>query len=89
LIQRLTGDGFEQTILETLFMRLGPESYTPAYTALKITELYGVPGIGINREKAPSPVFPEGYSPPARWILWEIIRICCSSAATIPKPEPG
>lgn len=31
---------------------------------LKITELYGVPGIGINREKAPPPIMPEGYTPP-------------------------
>jgi len=64
LIQRLAADGFEQTALETLFARLGPESYTPAYMGLKITELYGVPGIGINRKKAPPPVLPEGYTPP-------------------------
>jgi membrane-bound lytic murein transglycosylase B len=64
LLQRLVADGFEQTALETLFARMGPQSYTPAYMGLKITELYGVPGIGINREKSPPPIMPEGYTPP-------------------------
>jgi len=64
LTRRLVADGFEQANMETLFARLGPNSYTPAYMSLKITELYSVPGIGINREKAPSPVLPKGYTPP-------------------------
>jgi membrane-bound lytic murein transglycosylase B len=64
LLQRLVADGFEQTALETLFARMGPQSYTPAYMGLKITELYGVPGIGINRENSPPPIIPEGYTPP-------------------------
>lgn len=64
LIRRLAADGFDLQAVEDLFSRLGPESYSPAYMAAKITELYGVPGIGIRREHAPLPRPPAGYAPP-------------------------
>ena len=64
LIARLANDGFDQAEMETIFSRLGPESYSPAFMAAKITELYGIPGIGINRDTATAPAPPEGYTPP-------------------------
>ena len=64
LVQRLEGDGFDLAATEQIFSRLGPESYSPAYMGAKILELYGIPGIGINREKAPEPALPDSYEPP-------------------------
>lgn len=64
LLQRLAAAGQTPEKLLALFMELGPDSYTPAYMAAKITELYGVGGIGINRDKAPGPKEPRNYQPP-------------------------
>lgn len=64
LIRRLAADGFDANTMADLFTRLGSGSYTPAYMGAKITELYGTPGIGINRDKVPSPKIPPGYTPP-------------------------
>ena len=64
LIDRLASDGFEREKMEALFISLGPRSYSPAYMAAKITELYGVGGIGINRENGAAPVMPENYEQP-------------------------
>ena len=64
LITRLVNDGFDKEEMEAIFGRLGPASYSPAFMAAKITELYGIPGIGINRDTAPAPTHPEGYTPP-------------------------
>lgn len=63
LLVRLLEDGFGSEIIAP-FRRLGLASYSPAYMAAKITELYGVSGIGINRENMPPPVLPHGYEPP-------------------------
>lgn len=64
LIHRLAADGHNLEELVCLFSALGPNAYTPAYMATKITELYGVPGLGINREAAPDIAPPSGYRPP-------------------------
>jgi membrane-bound lytic murein transglycosylase B len=64
LLERLAKDGFDPAELEALFARMGPESYSPAFMAAKITELYGVIGVGINRDKAPTPQAPPGYVQP-------------------------
>lgn len=63
LLVRLLEDGFGSEIV-AIFRRLGLTSYSPAYMAAKITELYGVGGIGINRENMPPPALPHGYEPP-------------------------
>jgi membrane-bound lytic murein transglycosylase B len=64
LIDRLEADGFDRRELETVFAGLGPRSYSPAYMANKIAELYGVGGIGINREGSVPPALPENYEQP-------------------------
>ncbi len=64
LIDRLVIDGFDREKMEALFISLGPRSYSPAYMATKITELYGVGGIGINRENGAAPAMPEDYEQP-------------------------
>ena len=64
LIDRLVEDGFERAKMESLFASLGPQSYSPAYMATKITELYGVGGIGINRADGAVPDLPENYEQP-------------------------
>ena len=64
LIDRLAADGFDREKMETLFTSLGPQSYSPAYMAAKITELYGVGGIGINRSSGAVPEMPEDYEQP-------------------------
>ena len=64
LIDRLAGDGFDREKMEAMFTSLGPQSYSPAYMATKITELYGVGGIGINRSNGPAPELPENYEQP-------------------------
>jgi membrane-bound lytic murein transglycosylase B len=48
--------------MEDLFARLGPSSYSPAFMAAKIAELYGVSGIGLTRTDALPP--PDGFEPP-------------------------
>jgi membrane-bound lytic murein transglycosylase B len=63
-MERLAADGFNRGELAKLFARLGPNSYSPAYMAAKITELYGVAGIGIRRDNAPSPETPQDFLPP-------------------------
>ena len=47
LLERLEAEGFARGKMEELFARLGPSSYSPAFMAAKIAELYGVSGIGI------------------------------------------
>ena len=64
LIDRLAEDGFDRAKMEDLFADLGPQSYSPAYMATKITELYGVGGIGINRADGAVPELPEDYEQP-------------------------
>ena len=64
LLLRLAQDGYAPEHTLSLFAALGPQSYTPAYMGAKIAELFGVGGIGINREKSPPPVEPDGYFPP-------------------------
>jgi membrane-bound lytic murein transglycosylase B len=64
LLERLHRDGFPFEETSALFARLGEHAYTPAYTALKILELYGVPGIGVNRAQSPEPEAPPGFTPP-------------------------
>lgn len=64
LIGRLETDGFDRTATERIFARLGPGSYTPAYMGLKVTELHGVPGIGVRRSQRATPQVPARYSPP-------------------------
>lgn len=64
LISRLADDGFDPEKMEALFTSLGPQSYSPAYMAAKITELYGVGGIGINRASGAVPELPEDYEQP-------------------------
>lgn len=66
LLDRLMADGFMESELRSLFARLGPASYSPAYMAAKITELYGVGGIGVNREGAPLPEPPENFAQPVQ-----------------------
>ncbi len=67
LIERLAADGFDKAATRRLFARLGPESFTPAYMAAKITELHGVGGIGIRREDQLAPILPENRpTPPER-----------------------
>lgn len=64
LIIRLMVDGFAGKELVDTFSRLGPNSYSPAYMAAKITELYGVAGMGINRDEMPEPELPADYEAP-------------------------
>ena len=64
LLARLEADGMERTDLDTLFARLGPESWTPAFMAAKVTELYGVKGITVSVEESLRPQLPEGYETP-------------------------
>lgn len=63
LIERLEREGFAREELLDLFSSLGEKSYTPAFMAAKITELYGVGGIGIKQD-ADAPQLPEGYEQP-------------------------
>lgn len=64
LLQCLEADGFDKTRLFSQFARLGPDSYSPSYMAAKITELYGVGGIGIKRDEETGPKQPPGYCRP-------------------------
>ncbi|MDR2488310.1 MAG: lytic murein transglycosylase [Desulfovibrio sp.] len=64
LLERLEADGFERKQMEKLFISLGSRSYSPAYMAAKISELYGVGGIGINRAGNATPEPPENYEQP-------------------------
>ncbi len=67
LIQRLADDGFNKTSMRLLFSRMGPNSFTSAYMAAKVLELYGVGGGGIKRDGQLAPVLPENRpSPPER-----------------------
>jgi membrane-bound lytic murein transglycosylase B len=62
LLERLEAEGFARRKMEELFARLGPSSYSPAFMAAKIAELYGVGGIGIVPADTLPP--PEGFEPP-------------------------
>jgi membrane-bound lytic murein transglycosylase B len=64
LMERLVADGFSRAYIEDIFARLGPRAYTPAYTGLKLQELFGIAGIGVNRNDAPKPEPPDGFEPP-------------------------
>ena len=62
LLDRLAAEGFSRKKMEDLFARLGPSSYSPAFMAAKISELYGVGGIGIGTtDILPAP---EGFEQP-------------------------
>jgi membrane-bound lytic murein transglycosylase B len=63
LIKRLAQDGVAEYQTRPLFAALGPKSYTPAYMAAKIRELYGVSGVGISSAPV-SPAAPEDYTRP-------------------------
>ncbi|MDR1946251.1 MAG: lytic murein transglycosylase [Desulfovibrio sp.] len=64
VMERLIADGFPRAEVEAVFTRLGPRAYTPAYMGLKLLELFGVPGISINREDTPDPEAPEDFEVP-------------------------
>ena len=64
LLTRLVADGFDAAEIEPLFVQLGPKSYSSAYMAAKITELYGVGGVGIRRRDSAAPILPDGYEQP-------------------------
>ena len=63
LVERLEKEGFAREDLLELFAKMGKKSYTSAFMAAKITELYGVGGIGI-KQGADAPQLPEGYEQP-------------------------
>lgn len=64
LIMALEKDGFDAKKLSSIFEKLGAKSYTPAFMAAKMAELYGVPGIGISRDTVPEPKLPRSYKVP-------------------------
>lgn len=64
LIARLGRDGFKERDLLPIYAALGPKSYSPAYMAAKIHELYGVQGIGIKRNSTAAPLLPDNYRQP-------------------------
>ncbi len=64
LIVKLGQDGFDVEKTTRLFAGLGPSSYSPAFMAAKILELYGVGGVGIRRSPEGDVVPPDGYSQP-------------------------
>ncbi len=64
LLQRLERDGFDREELQTLFAGLGSKSYSPAFMAAKIRELYGVQGIGIKTANGAAPERPVAYEQP-------------------------
>jgi membrane-bound lytic murein transglycosylase B len=66
LLDRLAADGFSRAYIEVLFARLGPRAYTPAYMSLKLQELFGAAGIGVNRGDAPKPEPPDGFTLPLK-----------------------
>jgi membrane-bound lytic murein transglycosylase B len=63
LLDRLEKEGFPRGDMEELFRRLGPSSYSPAFMAAKIAELYGLGGVPIDTW-ADSPVAPAGFEQP-------------------------
>lgn len=63
LVERLEAEGFAREELLDLFSKMGKKSYSSAFMAAKITELYGVGGIGIKQE-GDAPQLPEGYEQP-------------------------
>lgn len=64
LIARLVKDGFDERHILAMYASLGPKSYTPAYMAAKVRELYGVQGVGIAQGSAAGPVLPDNYKQP-------------------------
>lgn len=64
LIARLVRDGFDDKLVLSLYASLGPKSYSPAYMAAKVQELYGVQGVGIRQTSASSPMLPDDYKQP-------------------------
>lgn len=64
LIARLVADGFELSEMQLLFAGLGKNSFSPAFMAAKVRELYGVNGIGINQRPESTPVLPDNYVQP-------------------------
>lgn len=64
LIVRLVADGFELSEMQILFAGLGKNSFSPAFMAAKVRELYGVNGIGINQMPESSPSLPDDYLSP-------------------------
>lgn len=66
LLDALEKDGFDRKDTEAAFAKLGAKSYTPAFMAAKVAEIYGVPGMGINRENVPAPKLPKSYKIPVK-----------------------
>jgi membrane-bound lytic murein transglycosylase B len=63
LVKRLVADGFDKNYVLAIFASLGSKSYTPAYMAAKVRELYGVSGVGITRAES-GPLPPADYQQP-------------------------
>jgi membrane-bound lytic murein transglycosylase B len=63
LVKRLVADGLDRERVWAIFASLGPKSYTPAYMAAKVRELYGVRGVGIKRT-GNGPMTPVDYQQP-------------------------
>lgn len=64
LIARLARDGLDERKVLAMYASLGLKSYSPAYMAAKVHELYGVQGVGIRQTGATSPVLPDSYRQP-------------------------
>lgn len=64
LIDRLVADGFDRAEVQSMYAGLGRKSYSPAYMAAKVRELYGVQGVGIKQGGTKGPVLPENYQQP-------------------------
>ena len=64
LIARLINDGFKQNTVLSVYASLGAKSYSPAFMAAKIHELYGVQGIGIRRGGKACALLPDNYTQP-------------------------
>jgi Membrane-bound lytic murein transglycosylase B len=62
LIARLIKDGFNQNTVLSMYASLGAKSYSPAFMAAKIHELYGVQGVGIRRTA--TALLPDNYTQP-------------------------
>ena len=64
LIARLLNDGFKQSTVHSVYASLGPKSYSPAFMAAKIHEIYGVQGVGIRPGGKACALLPDNYTQP-------------------------
>ena len=64
LLDRLELDGFHRTPLREIFSALGPQSYSPAFMAAKVTELFGIGGTKASPLFPAERFIPEGYTRP-------------------------